>query len=177
MREFLETIGHDVCKETLAILAEVIPCGLCIVDEQGRFIAVNQQLCRDLRYTPAQLMKKTFQEITHPDDLRDDLEAFNRLKNGKDESYAMPKRYLVNGNGTFQAYLIAAPVRIEGKLQFFISQVLPSEKPTATDAPQLNAVQRLARMCRAEWLVIGGLIAIGASLDTEKVVRLLTALK
>ncbi len=48
--------------------------GMALVDIDGRFLEVNDALCAIVGYTADELIQKTFQEITHPDDLELDLE-------------------------------------------------------------------------------------------------------
>ncbi|MDB5291574.1 MAG: domain S-box protein, partial [Phycisphaerales bacterium] len=43
--------------------------GIANVDFEGRWLRVNQRLCDIVGYTREELLQKTFQDITHPDDL------------------------------------------------------------------------------------------------------------
>src|SRR5262249_3300324 len=47
--------------------------GMAHVDVQGRFLRVNEKLCEIVGYRGEELLAKTFQEITCPDDLAADL--------------------------------------------------------------------------------------------------------
>src|SRR5690349_19807081 len=47
--------------------------GIAHVDLDGRFLRVNDRLCSITGYAREDLLTKTFQEITHPDDLAADL--------------------------------------------------------------------------------------------------------
>ncbi len=44
--------------------------GVAHVGLDGRWLRVNARLCAMLGYTEAELLSRTFQEVTHPDDLR-----------------------------------------------------------------------------------------------------------
>ncbi len=73
--------------------------GMARVSPQGLFVEVNQKLCDMLGYSKEILMKKTFQELTHPDDLKKDLEFVNKLLRDELTTYSMEKRYF-HENGT-----------------------------------------------------------------------------
>lgn len=68
--------------------------GMALVDLDGRFVEVNKSLCEIIGYTEKEMLKKSFQEITHPDDLQADLAEAQRLKDGEIASYQMEKRYI-----------------------------------------------------------------------------------
>ncbi|WP_188703405.1 PAS domain S-box protein [Silvimonas iriomotensis] len=72
--------------------------GIAVVSTEGSWQRVNQQLCQMLGYTEAELLHKTFQEITHPDDLAGDLELVGKVLAGEINSYTLEKRYL-HANG------------------------------------------------------------------------------
>jgi PAS domain S-box-containing protein len=67
--------------------------GMALVDTDGRFLRVNRSLCEIVGYSQAELLEKTFQEITHPDDLEKDLDYVGQLLAGEIRTYQMEKRY------------------------------------------------------------------------------------
>lgn len=60
----------------------------------GNFVLMNPKFCEILGYTPSELLKKNFQEITHPDDLAGNLVNAQRLLNGEIQHYQTEKRYI-----------------------------------------------------------------------------------
>jgi PAS domain S-box-containing protein len=60
----------------------------------GSWLRVNQRLCDIVGYTREELLQKTFQDVTHPDDLEADLEQGRRLVAGEIPTYSMEKRYI-----------------------------------------------------------------------------------
>ena len=48
---------------------ELAAVGVAHVSPEGRWLRVNKRLCDIVGYSEAELMKMTFQQITHPDDL------------------------------------------------------------------------------------------------------------
>jgi two-component system, sensor histidine kinase and response regulator len=69
------------------------PIGMAIVGLDGRWLRVNRMLCELSGYTEEQLRKLTFQDLTHPDDLDDDLEQIKQLLTGEIARYTVQKRY------------------------------------------------------------------------------------
>jgi diguanylate cyclase (GGDEF)-like protein/PAS domain S-box-containing protein len=67
--------------------------GMALVGTDGCFLQVNRALCRIVGYSEEELLEKTFQEITHPDDLEADVEQVRRMLSGEIETYQMEKRY------------------------------------------------------------------------------------
>jgi PAS domain S-box-containing protein len=68
--------------------------GMAHVSLEGRFVRVNDRLCTITGYTRQELLKKTFQEITHPDDVAEDVRQADRLRRGELSRYGLEKRYL-----------------------------------------------------------------------------------
>jgi len=100
------------------------PIGLALVGLDGRFIMVNQALCAMLGYAEAELLTKTFQDITHPDDLAEDLHHVADLIAGRGESFRMKKRYFTRAQAVIRIQLDVAILRDEqGAPVHFISQI------------------------------------------------------
>lgn len=78
---------------------ERAPVGIEQVGPDGRLLLVNSTLCTMLGYTEAELLTKTFEQITHPDDRATEAALLRRMFSGERESYSLEKRYLrKNGN-------------------------------------------------------------------------------
>jgi PAS domain S-box-containing protein len=67
--------------------------GIALVGIDGSWLRVNQRLCEIVGYPHDELVHKTFQDITHPDDLPADLDQFGQLVRGEIPSYRLQKRY------------------------------------------------------------------------------------
>lgn len=68
--------------------------GMAIVAPDHTLLQVNPALCQTFGYTEAELVGRTFDQITHPDDLPANLEQFNRLMQGEIDYYHLEKRYI-----------------------------------------------------------------------------------
>ena len=68
--------------------------GMAHVAPDGRFLRVNRKLCDIVGYTRDEMLARTFQQITHPDDLDSDRIDVDRLLSGEIDSYSKEKRYI-----------------------------------------------------------------------------------
>lgn len=100
------------------------PIGIALVGLTGKWLKVNPALCDILGYTEAELLTKTFQDITHPDDLNIDLNYMHQLLAGEIRSYTLKKRYVDRWGHIIWILLDASLVRnAHGDPKYFISQI------------------------------------------------------
>lgn len=98
--------------------------GMALVAPDGRWLKVNRALCEIVGYSEADLLKKTFQEITHPDDLEADLDCVAQMLGGKIRTYQMEKRYFHSTGYVVWILLSVSLVRDKkGKPLYFIAQI------------------------------------------------------
>ena len=62
--------------------------------QTGRFLKVNQALADLTGYSPEELSRMTFTDITHPDDRQRDARSLQPDSNGKFDNWQIEKRYL-----------------------------------------------------------------------------------
>lgn len=98
--------------------------GKAIVAVDGAILKVNHSLCHLLGYQESELLKLSFQEITHPDDLAVDQSKLNLLLEGKINSFHTEKRYVHKNNDEIWAFLSLTLVRSnQGDPLYFVSQI------------------------------------------------------
>ncbi len=68
--------------------------GMALVDLEGHWLEVNDALCRMVGYAREELLTLRFQDITHPDDLAEDLALVASLLRGEIDNYFLEKRYI-----------------------------------------------------------------------------------
>src|SRR5215208_6836738 len=98
--------------------------GMALVGTDGRFLRVNRSLCEILGYPERELLGKTFQEITHPDDLEVDLGHLKRVLVRVVRTYQTEKRYLHKDGHVVWALLSVSVVHDEeDEPLYFVSQI------------------------------------------------------
>jgi PAS domain S-box-containing protein len=135
--------------------------GMTLTSLDGRYLRVNDALCRMMGYTEAELLATTFQAITHPDDLETDLDYVRRLVAGKITHYHMEKRYVRRDGSVLPVLLSVALVReSDGTPAHFVSQVQDLTSQRRLEEERLAAERRVAELERqASMNLIAGSIA------------------
>jgi PAS domain S-box-containing protein len=125
---------------------EEAPVGIANVGLDGVWLRVNRRLPEMLGYTGAELLARTFGDVTHPDDLAADLGNARRLLSGEISTYTMDKRYLRKDGSTLWAELTVSLVReADGAPREFISVIADISARKAAEA----AVQDLTATLEA----------------------------
>jgi diguanylate cyclase (GGDEF)-like protein/PAS domain S-box-containing protein len=113
--------------------------GLSHVAPDGRWLRVNQKLCDIVGYTRDELLGKTFQEITHPDDLDVDLGLSHQVLAGEIPSYSLEKRYVHRDGHAVWTNLTVTLVRTNtGEPDFFVSIVEDIHRRKAAEEALAN---------------------------------------
>ncbi|MBG0847657.1 PAS domain S-box protein [Pseudomonas chengduensis] len=100
------------------------PQGMALISPDGRWLEVNDELCRMLGYDREELLACTYQQVTHPDDLDADRQNVADLLAGRINAYQMEKRYLDKQGRTLWVLLSVSLVRDgEGRPVHFVSQI------------------------------------------------------
>ena len=151
-RDITERMRRDEAEALLAseerfrATFEQAAVGLAHLAPDGRWLLVNQRLCAIVGYPRAELLKKTFQEITHPEDLDADLRQVGRLLAGEIDTYELEKRYLRGDGAVVWVNLTVSLVREPtGAAKYFISAV---EDISARKRDE-EALRRYAQRLRA----------------------------
>ncbi|WP_428562021.1 MAG: ATP-binding protein [Solidesulfovibrio sp. DCME] len=98
--------------------------GIALVAPDGRWLRVNRKLCDIVGYGQEELTGMTFQDITHPDDLQQDLALVRRILDGDIAAYDKEKRYIRKDGSAVWVNLTVALVRdAAGNPDYFISVV------------------------------------------------------
>ena len=110
--------------------------GMALVGLTGRFLQVNQALCKLVGYSEQELMATTFQAITHPEDLDAGLDYVRRMLAGELPDYRLEQRYLHKQGHVVWILLSVSLVRsAEGGPLYLIDQIVDiTERKRAQDA-------------------------------------------
>jgi len=85
--------------------------GIAHVSTAGHFLWVNPGLCRLLGYTEEELRARTFEDITHPDDVAQDRVYRQELLDDRAATFAREKRYVAKDGKTVWVSLTVTLVR------------------------------------------------------------------
>jgi PAS domain S-box-containing protein len=176
-------------EERFRAAYENAPIGMALVGLDGRFLNVNRSLCEIVGYSEKELLTKTFQDITYPEDLEPDLASARRLLQGEINAYQLEKRYRHKRGQLVSVLLTGSLVRdSQGGPLHFIAQIqdISARKRLEQDwrflaeaGPQLAGsldpqamiaiVARLVVPAMADWCVIDLLDDEGRVLAVEGV--------
>jgi|GEM_PF-1839082 len=85
--------------------------GICHTDIHGNYIRVNETFSRMLGYSSDELLKMSFIDVTHPEDVNADLGQSELLLAGDIKRFSMEKRYIRKDGQTVWAYLTVRLIR------------------------------------------------------------------
>ncbi|PKC52267.1 hypothetical protein RhiirA1_481898 [Rhizophagus irregularis] len=96
---------------------------MAILSLDGNWLKVNPALSRITGYTEDELLSLSFQAVTYPDDLEEDLHHVQELIDRKKDSYEMEKRYIHKSGKIIWVLLSVSVVRKGEQALCFISQM------------------------------------------------------
>ena len=102
------------------------PIGMALSAPDGRLIKVNRTLCELTGYAESQMLRLTFRDITHRQDVDAALQHGKRLLSGEADRYSLEARYFTAQGEEIWVNLSVSIVRDEsGQPLHFISNVEP----------------------------------------------------
>lgn len=130
--------------------------GIALLDPEGRIVASNPALQRMLGYSARELLAKTFDELTHPEDIAPGHALYEELMAGKRAHYHVEKRYIRrDGSIVWVRPNVSLVRRTRGGPQYAIK--------TVEDITEQKKAQEA--LIQAEKLTIAG--QLGASMAHE----------
>jgi PAS domain S-box-containing protein len=98
--------------------------GMALIATDGRFLQVNDSLCLIVGYSREELLDRTLREISHPEDIAEDLAMARRTLDGEGSKYSLVKRCFHKDGHTVWIHLSASLVYdSEGRPIHFVSQI------------------------------------------------------
>jgi PAS domain S-box-containing protein len=121
-------------EELFRTTFELAGSGIVQVSLSGRFTRVNKRFCEIVGYTEGEILELRFQDITHPDDLDEDLANASRIIGGEINSYSLEKRYVCKDNSLVWVSLTVSLVRDESEVpSYFIAVAEDTTKRKNTE--------------------------------------------
>jgi two-component system, cell cycle sensor histidine kinase and response regulator CckA len=101
LREDAERKVYKVMEEALRKsenrfrkLVEGAPLGIVFLDEQTRYVQVNQAFCEMVGYREEELIGQTYALVTHPDDLSQSMALAADMRDSQQPGFRLEKRYI-----------------------------------------------------------------------------------
>jgi PAS domain S-box-containing protein len=96
--------------------------GMTITSPTKGWVEVNDEICRILGYERSELLRMTWAELTHPDDLTADVAHFNRVLAGETDGYAIDKRFIRKDGRVIDATISVKCLRqANGSVDYFVA--------------------------------------------------------
>jgi PAS domain S-box-containing protein len=93
--------------------------GMAITAPDKRWLFVNQRLCEILGYTKEEILRLSWDQVTHPDDLALNMANFDRLLRGEADHYQMEKRFMrKDGKVVFAMVSVSCLRRVDGTVEY-----------------------------------------------------------
>jgi PAS domain S-box-containing protein len=103
---------------------ESAPIGMALLAPDGHWLQVNQALCDIFGYSGQDLLKTTFQAITHTDDVEAETPYFRNIVSGEISTYHIEKRCLhKNGHLVWILKSVSLVSDEQGAPAYFITQI------------------------------------------------------
>lgn len=136
------TTRHALIGRGLIALYRNAPIGIARISPEGRFLRANDALLRMLGYTERELRARTFDEVTHPDDITECRRLFYGIQSGAIDRFEMEKRFVRGSGAVVWAHVAVAAVRRRGRLMHTIG--------FATDITRRKRAEEKLRKLTAE---------------------------
>ncbi|MCF8043034.1 MAG: PAS domain S-box protein [Desulfarculaceae bacterium] len=128
----IRDVSHKVADEQALIQSENrfrtafedAPEGMALIDAERHFIRVNKSLCEILGYSEDELLGKSFNQFTHPDDRQSGRERWHQILKKNINTNRTEKRYVhKNGNIVWVQISNTAIHDEQGKFKYVLSHI------------------------------------------------------
>ncbi|MHC1704105.1 MAG: PAS domain S-box protein [Tenuifilaceae bacterium] len=163
-------ISHDITQRKIAeknlaerelqyrLFFESDLIGMAETSIQKNWINFNNKLCKILGYIPQELSKKTWEQITHPDDLAEELRLFNNVLVHKNNGYNIEKRFIKKDGSTVYCNVsVKAIINPNGNITHLVKLIedisarKQAEKELVESRATLRRAQQIAHLGIFSW--------------------------
>ncbi len=145
LRQRRERIATELqaSEERMRLFFERQIVGMAITSPEKGWLQVNNELCRMLGYSREELSGVTWTELTHPDDLRADLDQFERLLAGAIDEYSMEKRFIRKDGAVIWTELSVGCVRFaDGAVDYVLALLVDITERKQAEAALRESEER-----------------------------------
>ena len=131
---------------------------MAITSVSKGIVEVNEELCNILGYERHELLRMTWAEVTHPDDLAADIAQYTRVLEGQFDGYTLDKRWIRKDGRVIHSIMAVKCVRRhDGTVDYLVGLVEDVTKRKSAEEALAEAQFNLARMMRVT--TMGELVA------------------
>lgn len=145
LRQRRERIATELqaSEERMRLFFERQIVGMAITSPEKGWLQVNNELCRMLGYSREELSGVTWTELTHPEDLRADLDQFERLLAGAIDEYSMEKRFIRKDGAVIWTELSVGCVRFaDGAVDYVLALLVDITERKQAEAALRESEER-----------------------------------
>jgi PAS domain S-box-containing protein len=128
---------------------EQFAVGLAYLDSAGYYQMVNQKFCDIVGYSRAELLTKSFVEITHPEDLPRGLQLTEQLFTNQISTFELEKRYIrKDGTWTWAELHVSVLRSPAGQPKWLLAAISDINDRKRAEAAQRHRDQEALRLAR-----------------------------
>ena len=148
---------------------ELANMGFALTSPGKDWVQVNQYLCNMLGYTKEELFKKSWSEITYPEDLEPDTQEFHRVLTGEIDGYGIDKSFIRKNGKLVHAHLTVSCVRNPDRSVYLLFSTLEDITSRKTIEGALwESEERFRTMVEQSPLSIQIMSADGVTISVNK---------
>jgi PAS domain S-box-containing protein len=165
-KEAAESLREN--EERLRAMFSQAAIGMAVAALDGHFVNMNRKFSDILGYTSDELLRLTFSDITHPDDLAETVAAVRRLMAGEVPEYSLEKRYLRKDGSVIWSRttvtMLKDAVNQPQRLMGVIEDITPRKRAEAALREETRVLELLNETGKT----------LASQLDLEKVAQAVT---
>lgn len=132
-------------EQQLRTIFENAAVGVAQIALDGRYLRVNERFCKQLGYSPAELIDKNSREVTHPDDLVAESDLLQALVCGDTDRYSLEKRFVRKDGSPIWTTVTRSIARNDaGRPLYMVSVVEDITRRKETEAASVQLMESLA---------------------------------
>ncbi len=141
----------EAMKENDTLIGQIFeysPIGKAVISISGEWLKVNTALCNITGYTREELLNITFQSLTHPEEVQEDIILVEKLLNREIEYYEIEKRY-IRKNGSIINVLLNAFIIWDEKddtPKYFVVQIQDIDKRVNLEEANKKIIEELKKV-------------------------------
>lgn len=160
------------------VLFDEAPTPMALVAPDHRFVRSNDSFCTLVGWSRSELTQRTWQSITHPDDVAGDQAGADKLKSdASSDTYTVTKRYLHKSGESVWVHLHVRALWNKDTFSGYFVTARPvhrSESSVVQQPPAKFSLWEWIRQRPADAILVGGALSVIFGRDT--VLEILKAL-